>query len=156
MRSMWVCVLRQFASLWAWWPWELCLLKFFIIIIIIMIIMLCIAVREFERCWAHDVAHHQPCDRSHRAVQRIPRPRLHQVRCCCCCCSVPQLNTEHPVWAPTPVHVQVQVQSIGWGDCVRPFSVTPPCKQPHSVFGVFYLRFRRMRFVMSGVYHGWR
>ena len=39
--------------------------------------------------------------------------------CCCCCCSVPQLNTEgHPVCAPTPVHVQVQVQSIGWEDCV--------------------------------------
>ena len=34
IRSMWVCVLRQFAALWAWWPWELRLLKFFIIIII--------------------------------------------------------------------------------------------------------------------------
>ena len=40
--------------------------------------------------------------------------------CCCCCCSISQLNIleGHPVCAPTPVHVQVQVQSIGWADCV--------------------------------------
>ena len=36
-----------------------------------------------------------------------------------CCCSVPQLNTEgHPVCAPTPVHIQVYVQSIGWEVCM--------------------------------------
>ena len=37
---------------------------------------------------------------------------------------------------------------------VRPFSITPPCRQSYSVFGGFYLRLRRMRFVMSGAYHG--
>ena len=35
-----------------------------------------------------------------------------------CCCSVPQLNTEgHPVCAPTPVHVHVQVQSACTKQC---------------------------------------
>ena len=64
--------------------------------------------------------------------------------------SVPQLNIlrGHPVSAPTPVHVQVQVQSVG----LRVQPLTPPCRQPHSVFGGFYLPFRRMGFVMSGAH----
>ena len=39
---------------------------------------------------------------------------------------------------------------------VQPFPVTLPCRQPHSIFRGFYLPFRRMRFAMSGAYHGWR
>ena len=39
---------------------------------------------------------------------------------------------------------------------LRSFSITQPCRQPHSVFVGFYLPFQRMRFVMSGSYHGWR
>ena len=34
---------------------------------------------------------------------------------------------------------------------VLPFSITPPCRQPYSVFGGVYLW--RMRFLMPGVYH---
>ena len=36
----------------------------------------------------------------------------------------------HPVFAPTPVHVQVHCISRGLR--ARPFSMTPPCRQPHS------------------------
>ena len=39
---------------------------------------------------------------------------------------------------------------------VWPFSITLPCRQLHSVFGGFYLCFRRMRLAMSGAYHSWR
>ena len=34
---------------------------------------------------------------------------------------------------------------------VRPFSITPPCRQPHPVFGGFYLPFQGMRFVIQEV-----
>ena len=40
-----------------------------------------------------------------------------------CCCSVPQLNTRSVTWY------------------VRPSSITPPCRQPRSIFGGFYLPF---------------
>ena len=48
-------------------------------------------------------------------------------------CSTPQLNTEgHPVGAPTPIYVQVHTLHR-----MRPFSITPPCRQPHSDFRGF-------------------
>ena len=59
--------------------------------------------------------------------------------------NVPIALSEHshsegrPVCAPTPVHVQVQVQCIGSDDCACDLSMTPPCRQPHSVFGGLYL-----------------
>ena len=40
----------------------------------------------------------------------------------------------HPVCAPTPVHVTGTVHRVR-GLRVRPFSATPPCRQPHSVLG---------------------
>ena len=43
-------------------------------------------------------------------------------------CSVRQLNTEgHPVCSSTVHRVR--------GFHVRPFSIVPPCRQPHRVFG---------------------
>ena len=53
-----------------------------------------------------------------------------------CHCSVPQLNTLRVTQYVFPhlyVHLQVQAQSTGLH--VRPFSMTPPCRQLHSVFG---------------------
>ena len=62
----------------------------------------------------------------------------------------------YPTCAPRPVHVQVQVQSTGWDDCIymQPFSITQPCRHPHFIFRGCYLPFQRVRFVMSGAYHG--
>ena len=36
------------------------------------------------------------------------------------------------------------------GELGPPFLISPPCRQLHSIFGGFYLPFRRMRFVISG------
>ena len=57
---------------------------------------------------------------------------------CCCCyyCSVPQLNTPrvtqyvYPYITCTSTCTVHRVRGLR----VRPFSVTPPCRQPHSVF----------------------
>ena len=55
------------------------------------------------------------------------------------CCGVPQLNNLRVtyIYAPAPVHVRVQVSTAHRvrGLRVQPFSMTPPCRQPHSVFG---------------------
>ena len=74
--------------------------------------------------------------------------------------------TQYVLW-PTPVHehVQVQVQSIGWEDLrVQTFSVTPPCRQQHSVFGgsmcthLMYLSpsiFLSTSWTVSFIYKAW-
>ena len=51
---------------------------------------------------------------------------------CCCCCSVPQLNTGMCTHACTCTSTGTLHNVRGlW---VRPFSITPPCRQPHSIF----------------------
>ena len=52
------------------------------------------------------------------------------------CCSVSQLSTlgVHPVYAAVPW----QMRFVGWEDCKCDcFSLTPPHRQTHSVFGGF-------------------
>ena len=63
----------------------------------------------------------------------------------------------HPACAPTPVHVQVQVQAIGWEDCVCnrvQLSRHVDSRSPTSED--LYLSLQRMSAVMSGVYHGFK
>ena len=60
----------------------------------------------------------------------------------CCCCSVPRLNTLRVTWYAHP-HLYT-CTSTGTLHRMRglrawPFSNTPPCRQPHSVFGGVYL-----------------
>ena len=84
-------------------------------------------------------------------------------------CSFPQLNT---LRVTQYVHqhlytkmmykvlqiqlvLTVQIQStLHWVRGLRAqlFSVTPPCRQPHSIFGRFLFPFPEMRFFMSGAY----
>ena len=54
-----------------------------------------------------------------------------------CCCSVPQLNTlrvTQYVYPPRTCTSTGTVHRVR-GFRVRPFLMTPPCRQPHSVFG---------------------
>ena len=90
------------------------------------------------------------------ALQIIPV--VQKLNDCRSCCSVPQLNTQVTEYVhPHPVQVQVHcIGSPGRGLRVQPFSITPPCRQLHSVSRGLCLHFRRMRFVMSGAYHDWR
>ena len=67
-------------------------------------------------------------------------------------CSSAEHSEGHPIMCTHTRTCTSTVHRVR-GLSVRPFSITPPCRQPHSVFGGFYLPFRKMRFVMSGAYH---
>ena len=75
---------------------------------------------------------HEMSQQSHRCVYNMLECMGAHI---CCCCCVPQLNTLRVTrYVHSHLYTSAATQHRVRGLRVWPFSITPPCRQPHSVF----------------------